>query len=162
MGHGQPDLVAGEAQDGGHDLGDGVQDQVEGRLGAAAGQAVLLLAVQAVLDDVQIEVGQLHHAEIVDGVGDDQELIVIVSLGALFNQGVQAGDGPAVQLQHIGGSHQLVGIKAVQIAQAVPGGVAELQVVLGELLEDGVGAADVGMVIGGSRPTDAGCPRRTY
>ena len=56
VGHGLPDLVAGEGQDGGEQLGHGVQDQVQGGLGGAAAEAVLLLAVQPVLDDVQIEV----------------------------------------------------------------------------------------------------------
>ena len=56
MGHGLPDLVAGKGQDGGHDLGDGIQDQPQGGLGAAALGAVLLVAVQPVLNDVQIEV----------------------------------------------------------------------------------------------------------
>ncbi|CAN3974445.1 GNAT family acetyltransferase, partial [Dysosmobacter welbionis] len=98
--------------------------------------AVLFLAVQTVLDDVQIEVGHVHHAEVVHRVGDHQELIVVVRLGALLHQGVQAGDGPAVQFLHLRGRRQLVGVKAVQIAQAVPGGVAELEVVLAELLED--------------------------
>jgi hypothetical protein len=64
----------------------------------------LLLAVEAVLDDVQIEAGQLHHAEIVDGVGHHVELIVIVGLVHLSDQLVELGDGPAVQLQHILGA----------------------------------------------------------
>ena len=56
VGHGLPDLVAGKGQDGGHDLGHGIQDQPQGGLGAAALGAVLLVAVQPVLNDVQIEV----------------------------------------------------------------------------------------------------------
>ena len=152
VGHREPDLIAGEAQDGGHQLGHGVQNQEQGGLGAAALGAVLFLAVQTVLDDVQIEVGHVHHAEVVHRVGDHQELIVVVRLGALLHQGVQAGDGPAVQFLHLRGRRQLVGVKAVQIAQAVPGGVAELEVVLAELLEDLVRAADVGVVVGAGGP----------
>ena len=41
VGHREPDLIAGEAQDGGHQLGHGVQNQEQGGLGAAALGAVL-------------------------------------------------------------------------------------------------------------------------
>ena len=88
MGHGLPDLVAGEGQDGGEELGQGVQNEPQGGLGGAAQQAVLLLAVQPVLDDVQVEGGQLHHAEVVDGVADDMELVVAVCGEALFDEPV--------------------------------------------------------------------------
>ena len=85
-------------------------------------------------------------------MGDGVELVLVVSLEALVDQVVQAGDGPAVQLLHVGGSHQGVGVEAVQVAQAVPGGVAEFQVVLAQLLENGIGAAHIGVVVGGSGP----------
>ena len=38
MGHGLPDLVAGESQDRSENLSHGVQDQPQGRLGTAAGR----------------------------------------------------------------------------------------------------------------------------
>ena len=152
MRHGLPDLVAGEAQDGRKELCDGVQDQIQGRLSRTALKAVLLLAVQPVLDDVQIEAGQIHHAEIVDGVGHHMELIFVISRLAPLHQLVQTGDGPLVQGQHLLGRHQVVGIKARQISQAIPGGVAELQIVLAQLLEDVVRAAHIHMIIGRASP----------
>ena len=138
MGHGLPDLIAGESQNRGEQLGDRVQDHPQGGLGGAALHAVPALAVQAVLDDVQIEARQLHYTEVVDGVGDHMELIVVIGGEALGDQLVQLGDGPVVQLLHLLGGHQMVGIEALQVAQAVAGGVAELQVVLAELLKDSV------------------------
>ena len=125
-----------KAREGGHDLGHGVQDEAQGGLGGAAEEAVLPLAVEPVLDDVQVEVGHVHHAEVVHGVGDHVELKVVIALEALLDEAVEPGDGPAVQGLHLVGGHQVVGVKAVQVPQAVPGGVAELQVVLAQLLED--------------------------
>ena len=152
MRHGQPDLITGEGQDGGEQLGHGVQDQVQGGLGAAALQTILLLTVEPVLDDVQIEAAQLHHAEIIDGMGHHMELILVIGGLHLLDQGVELGDSPAVQGQHILGGHQIIGVKAVEVAQAVAGGVAELQIVLAQLLEDLLGAAHVHMVVGGTGP----------
>ena len=54
--HRKPDLVAGECEDGGEHLGHGVEDEVQSGLGAAALETVTLLAVEPVLDDVEIEV----------------------------------------------------------------------------------------------------------
>ena len=99
--HGLPDLVAGEGEDRGEHLGHGVEDQEQGGLGAAALQAVALLAVEAVLDDVEVEARKLHHAEVVDRVGDGVELIVVVGLRDLLDQLVELGDGPAVEGQHV-------------------------------------------------------------
>ena len=53
--HGLPDLIAGEGEDRGKHLGHAVKDQVQSGLGAAALEAVLLLAVKAILDDIEIE-----------------------------------------------------------------------------------------------------------
>ena len=75
-----------------------------------------------------------------------------VGLAAGLYQLVQAGQGPAVQLLQLLGGDQAIGIKFVQVAQAIPGGVAELQVVLGDLLKDLFGAAHIGMVVGGGGP----------
>ncbi len=75
-----------------------------------------------------------------------------VSLPTELGEGIQPGQSPAVQLLHLIGGHQVVGVKAVQVAQAVPGSVTELQVVLGKLLEDLLGAADVGVIVRGPGP----------
>ena len=56
MGHRQPDLIAGEGEDGREHLGQGVEDEEQRGLGRAALEAVCLLAVEPVLDDVEVEV----------------------------------------------------------------------------------------------------------
>ena len=57
----------------------GVQHDKDRALGAAAGQRIGALAVQTILDDVQIEVGHIHHAEVVDRAVDVVELIVVIA-----------------------------------------------------------------------------------
>ena len=56
VGHRQPDLIAGEGEDGREHLGQGVEDEEQRGLSRAALEAVCLLAVEPVLDDVEIEV----------------------------------------------------------------------------------------------------------
>ncbi len=59
---------------------------------------------------------------------------------------------PPIQLLQLVRGNQVVGVKLVQVAQAVPGGVPEFQIVLGDLLENLLGAAHVRVIVGGSRP----------
>ena len=115
MGHGQPDLIAGEGEDRRKHLGHRVEDQVQCGLGAAAGQAVAAIAVQAVLDDIQIERGENDDTEIIDGVGDGVEFVVAVGRFHLFHQGVALGHGPAVQLQHIRRGDEVGRVEVYQI-----------------------------------------------
>ena len=152
VGHGLPDLVAGEGQDGGKQPGHGGDDEVQRRLGGAAAQAVLLLAVQTILDDIQVEGAEVYHAEIIDGMGDHVEFIVVIGFAAGGDQAVQLGQRPAIQLLHFLGGNQIVRVEFIQVAQAVAGGVAELQVILSDLLEDLLGAAHVRVVVGGGGP----------
>ena len=135
LGHKVPDLLAGEAEDGGDDLVQGHQDLVHGGLRCLAGRAAG--AVETVLGDVEVEVGHGHHAEVVDRVVDLVEVVGRVAGVGLLQQVVEGGQGPAVDLlQLVVGQHIGVGVKAVQVAQDEAGGVADLAVGLAELLED--------------------------
>ena len=80
------------------------------------------------------------------------ELVIVVSLGHLFDQGVQSGDRPAVERQHILRGDQPVRIKTVEVSETVAGRVAELQIVLAELLEHALVRAHIHMVVGGAGP----------
>ena len=53
-------------------------DIIKVSLGLRRGRGLGPVAVQAILDDVEIEGAELHHAEVVDGVGHHMELIVVV------------------------------------------------------------------------------------
>ena len=150
--HRLPDLIAGEGEDRGKHFGHAVEDQVQSGLRTAALEAVLALAVQSVLDNIKIEAGQLHDAEVVDGMGDHMELVVIIGIRDLFYKLVELSYCPAVKLQHILRCDKIVRVEAVEVAEAVARGIAELQVVLAELLEYLLGAAHIDMVVGGACP----------
>ena len=152
MRHGQPDLVAGEGEDRREHLCHAVEDEEQRRLCAAALEAVALLAVEAVLDDVEVEARELHDAEVVDRVRDHMEFIVVIRLGHAADEVVELRDGPAVERKHILRRDEMLGVKPVKVAEAVARGVAELEVVLRQLLEDLLGAAHVGVVVGAARP----------
>ena len=147
MRHLEPDLVAGEREDGREDLCHGIENDPQCALCRAAGGGIRAVAVQAVFDDIEIEARKRDDAEIVDGVGNGQEFIILIRRLALDQQFVQLRDGPAVERFHIGGRGQLVGIKIGQIVEAELRRVAELEIVLAQLLEDLIGAAHIDVII---------------
>ncbi len=150
MGHGGPDLLAGKGQDGGDHPGHAVQDQVQSGLGGGA--ALIVPTVETVLDDIQIKVGHLHHTEVVNGAVHGVELIALVPGTDILHQVVERRHGPLVQIHHVLDSHGLIRIETVQVAQHIPGGVADLQVRLTELLHDLLGNAHILGVVGGRHP----------
>ena len=150
--HGEPDLVAGEGENGRKEFCERVEREVERGLRAAAGEAVLLVAVEAVLHDIEVEARKRGDAEIVHRVGDDVELIVAVGLLGLFNELVELGDEPAVELGHILGLDKLRGVEVDEVIEHELAGVAELEVVLAELLEDLLRAAHVRVIVRAGGP----------
>ena len=150
--HGEPDLVAGESEDRREELGKRVEREVQGGLRAAAGGALRALAVQAVLDDIEIEARKRVHAEVIHRMGDDVELIVAVGLLGLLDELVELGEEPAVEHGHILGLGQLFGVEVDKVVEHELAGVAELEVVLAELLEDLLRAADVRVIVRAGGP----------
>ena len=130
VGHGLPDFITGKGEDGRENLRDGIQNQPQRRLRAPPGQTVPLLTVEPVLDDIQIEAAELHHAEIIHRVAHHMELVALISRLASLHQGIELRHRPAVQLQHLLGAHQVRRVKSIQIPQAVPRRIPELQIVL--------------------------------
>ena len=98
VGHGGPDLFGGKGQNRGDEADHAAEDVVHGGLSRTALQRVGAVAVQSVLDDIQIEVGHLHHAEVVDGAVDIVELVGLIAGAGIFDQGVKLRQRPAVQL----------------------------------------------------------------
>ena len=80
------------------------------------------------------------------------ELVVVVRLGNAADEVVELRDRPAVEREHILRRDEVRGVKAVEVAEAVARGVAELEVVLRQLLEDLLGAAHIGVVVGAAGP----------
>ena len=150
--HGEPDLIAGEDENGRKELRERVEREVERGLRAAAGKAVCAVAVEAILHDVEVEARERIDAEIIHRVGDDVELIVAVGLLGLLDELVELGDEPAVELGHLLGLDEIFGIEVDEVIEHELAGVAELEIVLAELLEDLLRAANVGVIVGGSSP----------
>ena len=76
--HKLPYLFHGKAQHRGNHHNKVVQDLIHGGLCAAACRIVRFGYIQAVLDDIQIEAGHFHRAEIVDGMEQHMEVIGFV------------------------------------------------------------------------------------
>ena len=85
-------------------------------------------------------------------MGDDVELIVAVGLLGLFNELVELREEPAVELGHLLGLGQLFGVEVDKVVEHELAGVAELEVVLAELLEDLLRAADVRVIVRAGGP----------
>ena len=151
LGQEVPDLLAGEAEDGGNDLVQSDQDLVHGGLGSLAAHTVG--AVQAVFRHIQVEVGHSNNAEVVDGVIDLVEVIHIIACLGIHDQVIQSSQCPAVDLLQLVICHTIgVGVKAIQIAQNEAGGVTDLAVSLAQLLEDILTGAHIHSVVGRSDP----------
>ena len=88
MGQIRPDLFCSKGEDRCNQTGDCAENAVHGGLCSTALQRILLLAVQAILDDVQIEVGQIGGAEVVDGMEYDVEIECLIALVYLFDDTV--------------------------------------------------------------------------
>ena len=82
---GLPDLVTGKGQNRGHKPGHAGQNRIQRGLCRPAGQGIHPVAVQPVLDNVQIEVGHIHYAEIIDRTVDNVEIKTVIGLVHLFN-----------------------------------------------------------------------------
>ena len=153
--HLQPDFIAGERENRREDLGHGVENHPQRTLRGPADCGVLAVAVQMVLDDIEIQARERHNAEIVHRMGNGQELVVLIGGLALDEQLVELRDCPEVELRHCLGRGQMVGIEVGQVIEAELCRVAELEIVLADLLEDGVRASDVDMVVGRASPQTA-------
>ena len=80
------------------------------------------------------------------------ELIVLIRRFGLVDQLVELRHRPAVQRKHLFRRDRVLRIETVEVAEAVAGRIAELQVVLAQLLENLLGAAHVDVIVGGARP----------
>ena len=82
--HLKPDLVAREREDRRKDFGHGVEDHPQRALRRLTDRRVLAVAVEMILDNIEIQARERHDAEIVHGVRDGQELIVLIGSLALY------------------------------------------------------------------------------
>ncbi len=148
-GHVLPDLLCGEGEDRGHPADHRLDDEVERGLAGAAGKPVLLRGVLAVLYDVKVEGAHVDGAELHQGMDDLMEVEVVIGLQDLLLGLCRAGDCPAVKLDHVLLSDQvLLRIEAAEVREEEAGGVADSPVGLGGALENLLGDGHVAGVVG--------------
>ena len=81
------------------------------------------------------------------------ELILVIRLEALLDKLVGLGYDPTVDLKHIVVCDKVgIGIEIAEVCHHNTGGVSDLSVRLGKLLEDVVGATDVCVIVARCRP----------
>ena len=69
-----------------------------------------------------------------------------------FDELIELYDGPFVQFDHIIEGDRSVGVKSIKIAQNKPRCIANLEIDVGQLLENVLRDANIGPVIGGRHP----------
>ena len=122
-------------------------------LGGTAGSAVRRRSVQPILEHIKVEVTHIHHAEVVQRVGGGVVLVHLVPAASGSQHLIQLHQRVFIQLfQLIVGHHILVRVKVIQVAQAITSGVADLSVIIRQLLQDLLTDAHIGVVIGRSHP----------
>ncbi|MPM23052.1 hypothetical protein SDC9_69515 [bioreactor metagenome] len=77
------------------------------------------------------------------------KLINIVSGPHLFNEFIEAGQRPSVQLGHIFRGNLFVGVKIKEVAQHIAGGIADLKISVGKLFHDFLGNPHILLVVCG-------------
>ena len=109
--------------------------------------------VEAVLGDVEIDVGEIHHAEVLQGLEEAVELIALEIGAHLLDQAGGALQHPAVEQGEVRDRHGMLGgHEIVQVAKEIAGGVAHLAVHVRELLHDPRPQRHVGGVIHRAHP----------
>ncbi len=139
-----PDLVRREGEDGGHEDGEARGQAVaDGAAGAPAG-ALQAVAVEAVLDDLEVPAGELQLAEGEERLGHLEVVVAAVALADLLAEVQEGVPDPAVQRGPLGFGHRVLrGVVVRQGAQQEAQGVADLAVGVGVALEDVLGDAHV-------------------
>ena len=88
-----PDLVGGEAEDGGDEAGEGFGDAPERGLGAAAAGVVGGEGVEAVFEDVEVERAEVGVHVLVEGLVGAVELEVFVGFADAWRRVRRCGRG---------------------------------------------------------------------
>ena len=122
-------------------------------MGRPSRLSVRLFRIQAVFDHIQIEITHIHHAEIMNRMINLVELKRIVALTNLLIQLIQLFQRPLVDGQKLIQGHSIgIRVEVIEIAQNIPGGIPDLPVSLGQLLQNILRNADIRMIVGRSHP----------
>src|SRR5215467_9326318 len=152
-GHVAPRLLRGEREDRRHEPRQPAEDVEADGLGSAPPRVVGQRGVEPVLDDVEVERREVDRAEVVDGVEDRVELVVVVGAPDAADQPRQPIEDPAVNLVQPGVRLAVArGIEIAEVAEQEPERVAHAPVGVGEPLQDLHRHADVLRVVLGRHP----------
>ena len=148
-----PYFFGGEAENRCHQTYQGGKDFIHGGLGASSQFAVRLFGVEAVLQNIQINGGKVHGAEIVHCMVHHMELVVVIGFENRFLHLFQAEQCPTVQFFHIFiGYAVFLGIEVIEVAQEVAEGISDFPVYVAHGLDDLVGEAYIALVVHGGNP----------
>ena len=131
----------------------------------AARDALFRRGVQPVLEQVEIEAAEIHHAEVVDLLVDQVVLVLAIGLDDFLVQRGGARQRPAVDGHHLLHRQRIRRrIEAREVAQQEAHGVAHAPIRIGDALEDFVRHAHFVGVVGGRDPQahDIGAERRHH
>ena len=153
MRHSLPDFVCGKAQNRRQHANQRTQDTIDCSLCRAAAQTIGLIAVQTILDHIEVEVGHINNTEIMNCMEYGVEFVAIISLTNLCSKVVQLHQCPLIQLRHICVCNSVgLRIKVKQVAQNVASRVTDLEVVLRQMLEHVLGNTHILTVVRRSNP----------
>ncbi len=129
------------------------QDGIDCCLCRAADERAGRFHIEPILDDIQIEIGHVNRAEVVQRVIDNMEFEPVITARCCFDQLVKPRQCPFIQIcELVNRHHILVWIKVKKVAKDITCGVADFTVNLRELLQNIVRNADIRMVIRRSNP----------
>lgn len=152
-GHDLPYFFGGEGDDRRHDAHEGGEDLVHGGLRAPAEAGVGGLGIETVFQDVQIDGGEVHGAEIVHCMIHHVELVFFHGGGDFVAHPFHAEQCPAVEFFHLVIGDSVGGrVEIGEIAQEIPEGVADLAVYVAHALDDLVAQTDVALVVHAGDP----------
>ena len=135
MGDISPDLFCGEGENGSEHQSKRAHDLVHNGLSRTARQAVCTLNVYSVLDDVDIELGHINGAEVVDIMVNIVEFVVGVGIVNALNECIEASESPLVDLGEVFNRYGIgIGIEIAEVCKKNTNGISDLAIYFRKLL----------------------------
>ena len=153
-----PDVFGHVAQHRGNQAGEPLHHQGQHGLAAAPAVGIGSAHIKAVFGNVEVDVGEVDHAEVLEGLEEAVELIALEIGTHRCDQRRRALQHPLIEQGQLGVGDGIAafgqgfGVEVVQIAQQVAGGVAHLAVNVGELFDDPRSQGHIGGVVDRAHP----------